>query len=86
MEGLRRGRRFLAVLSIRSNGSMRRRVAAPLQYAAKASFDRRVALRLAANRVALGPLCSASSHASEAVLDNAQLTRLRCGDETIGIG
>jgi hypothetical protein len=37
MESWRRGRRFLAVLSIRSNGSMCHRVTAPLRYAAKAS-------------------------------------------------
>jgi Phospholipid methyltransferase len=37
MESWRRGRRFLAVLSIHSNGSMCQRVTAPLRYAAKAS-------------------------------------------------
>lgn len=37
MESWRRGRRFLAVVSIRSNGSMCQQVTALLRYAAKAS-------------------------------------------------
>jgi hypothetical protein len=37
MESRRRGRKFLTVLSIRSNGTMCQRVTAPLRYAAKVS-------------------------------------------------